>query len=72
MIFVVAGNYRQAHHWMRDNKLSEFGQACYVSGADVLRGQPRGSQYVYVGTFWHHPEKEKIRELLSIMDMVHI
>jgi hypothetical protein len=61
---VVAGNYRQAVNWMRENNIHPR-DAVYASSRDSIRGySPERTEYVTVGTWQDHPEIYRILEEL--------
>lgn len=53
LVFVVAGNYAQAKHWMHSQGLKDREQARYVESEQDLRGV-RDVGFVRVGTWYEH------------------
>ena len=65
MLFVVAGNYREAKFWADGNHIKLWGdEAKYISRPDVLLGVRR-PVYTTVGRWYIHPQHQAIQAQLE-------
>jgi hypothetical protein len=63
MIYIIAGNGRQADDWRRENKKT-LAESVYVATVDVLHGVQCPIEVVRTGT-WH--ERNDIKEIDEII-----
>jgi len=65
-IIVLAGNYRQAAQWARENGISPH-DFIYPDREEKIMGL-RGLNYVRVGTFWERDDAFRIMDRLIISE----
>lgn len=61
MIYIIAGNAKQANDYVRRKGLSRP-EYCYVSNVSKMQGVARGCQVKFVGTWYDRSDAEELRE----------